>query len=43
MLFKGYFFLLYSDTSLDFPILHSNKGKKKRKKGIYSELVKFVL
>lgn len=29
MLFKGYFFLLYSDTSLEFPILHSNKGKKK--------------
>lgn len=29
MLFKGYFFLLYSDTSLEFPILHSNKEKEK--------------
>lgn len=38
MLFKGYFFLLYSDTSLDFPILHSNKGKKKEKRGYIQSL-----
>lgn len=29
MVFKGYFFLLYSDASLEFPILYSNKEKKK--------------
>lgn len=36
MLFKGYFFLLYSDTSLEFPILHSNKEKKKKKDIFYA-------
>lgn len=30
MLFKGYFSMLYSDTSLEFPVLHSNKEKKKK-------------
>lgn len=39
MLFKGYFYLLYSDTTSEFPILHSNKEKGK----ICSMLVKFVL
>ena len=41
MLFKGYFFLLYSDTSVEFPILHSNREKTKRR--IYSMLLKFLL
>jgi len=36
MLFKGYFFLLYSDTSVEFPILHSNREKTKKKDIFYA-------